>query len=75
MSIIPFLRNRAFDPEVIETMSEAFQQARGTLGLSKRADPITEIVARHIIEAAQRGVRTKTGLYLSAVRDFRANPR
>jgi hypothetical protein len=74
MSITPFLRSRVFDPDLIETMSEAFRQVRSTLGLSKRVDPITEVIAKHIIEAAQRGVRTKTGLYLSAIREFRANP-
>jgi enoyl-CoA hydratase/carnithine racemase len=72
--ITPFLQNQAFDPEVIEEMSAAFADACKTLGLIDRADPITEIVARRIIELAQRGVRTKAALYAMTVKDFNAEP-
>jgi hypothetical protein len=74
MPITPFLRNQAFDPETIEVMSDAFTKTCATLGLKDRADPITELVARQIIELAQRGVRTQTGLYMSTVHEFKANP-
>jgi hypothetical protein len=74
MPITPFLRNQAFDPELIEAMSAAFTKACTALGLSDRADPITELVARYIIECAQRGLRTETALYLSAIREFNAPP-
>lgn len=74
MPITPFLRHQVFHPEHIETMSIAFVQACGSLGLADRTDPITELVARHIIDAAQRGIRTKVGLYLSAMQEFKSNP-
>jgi hypothetical protein len=70
MLITPFLRNQAFEPEHIVAMSEAFRRARTSLGLADRADPITELVARHIIEQAQAGVRTANALYLSAMGEF-----
>jgi hypothetical protein len=70
MPITPFLRHQVFEPELIEAMSAAFGQARSTLGLADRTDPMTEIVARKIIEAAQRGLRTRTGLYQSAMQEF-----
>ena len=74
MPITPFLRNQAFDPETIEVMSGAFTKACVTLGLKDRSDPLTELVARQIIELAQRGMRTPTALYLSTLQEFKANP-
>ncbi len=71
MPITPFLRNQPFDPEIIETMSAAFVKACASLGLSDRADPITELVARRIIEAAQRGIRNEAALYLNVMQEFR----
>ena len=38
-------------------MSAAFVNACKALGLSDRADKVTEIVALHVIELAQRGIR------------------
>lgn len=75
MPITPFLAgNQAFDPDAIEEMSSAFVKACAHLGLSLKTDPLTELVARHIIEAAQRGIRTETALYFSALQEFRSNP-
>jgi hypothetical protein len=70
MPITAFLHNQAFEPELIEAMSAAFTEACSTLGLADRADPITEIVASKIIEAAQRGLRTQNALYQSAMQEF-----
>ena len=70
MPITAFLHNEAFEPELIEAMSAAFTEACSTLGLADRTDPITEIVARKVIEAAQRGLRTQTALYQSAMQEF-----
>jgi hypothetical protein len=70
MPITAFLDNEAFEPELIEAMSAAFTEACSTLGLADRTDPITEIVARKVIEAAQCGLRTRTALYQSAMREF-----
>ncbi len=74
MPITPFLRNQAFDPDLIDAMSAAFTQACTTLGLVDRADPITELVARYIIELAQRGIRTHTALYLATIEEFKSDP-
>ncbi len=71
MPITPFLRHQAFDPETIEVMSAVFVKACASLGLADRTDPITELVARRIIEAAQRGLRNETALYLDVMLEFR----
>ena len=65
MPITALLQHQPFDPETIEAMSGAFTDACKALGLAQdRTDPITELVARHIIELARRGIRNKTALYL-----------
>jgi hypothetical protein len=68
--ITPFLRDQAFDPETLKTMSDVFAQTREMLGLKDRDDPLTKLVARRIIDLAQRGVRTRTGLYLMTMQEF-----
>ena len=73
MPITPFLRNQAFEPDVIADMSVAFTDACKTLGLIDRTDPITEVVARHIIELAQRGIRTKALLFTLTMQEFKAS--
>ena len=74
MPITPFLHNQAFDPETIQVMSSAFTKVCASLGLSDRSDPITELLARHIIKAAQRGIRTDAALYSSAMEEFKSDP-
>jgi hypothetical protein len=74
MPIIPFLHDQTFDPELAKAMSGAFVEACASLGVSSHADPTTEIIARQIIDAAGRGIRTKRALYLSAISKFKAKP-
>ena len=74
MSITPFLRKEPFDPELITTMTSAFSRVCANLGLSDQSDPMTELVARHVIEAAQRGVRTDTALYFYVLQEFKSDP-
>jgi hypothetical protein len=74
LPIIPFCSAKAFDPELLEEMSEAFTQACTTLGLSDRTNPLAEIVAHHIIQFAQCGIRTKMALYMRTIETFKANP-
>ncbi len=74
MPITPFLRNHVFDPETLEAMSVAFVEACSTLGLTDRADQITELVAERIIDLASQGIHTKTALYISTIRQFKSNP-
>jgi hypothetical protein len=62
MAIYGFLQNSGFDPESIRTMTAAYEAARERLGLTDRSDPLTELVARKIIEIAQTGVRDPAAL-------------
>lgn len=73
MPITPFLRGHAFDPETIQNMAEAFTAACRDLGLKDRDDKMTAIVARHVIDLAERGIHTKTALYLLTLQEFKEN--
>lgn len=66
--------SQTFDPQLIEAMARAYRGACRTLGLSMRNDAFNEMVARHLIELAQSGVRTSTALYMLTVMEFKSNP-
>jgi hypothetical protein len=57
MPIRPFLAGQAFEPDMIRNMSLALERACDTLGVRMTDDANTRLVAKEIIELAQRGVR------------------
>ncbi len=73
MSITPFLTHRAFDPETVEIIASAFDKICADLGLSTREDRLTELVARHVIDAAQMGMRDEAAIRLSVLHNFKSN--
>ncbi len=62
MPITPFLTGQPFEPEVVRVMSVAFDDVCRSLRLRPGSDPESEIVAKKIIELAQRGVRDAAAL-------------
>ena len=71
MSIRPFLSSQAFDPETIAKMSEALQSVCDTLSIKVVDDAATRLVARKIIELAQRGVRDAAALRAMTLKEFK----
>ena len=69
-AIRPFLANRAFDPETIRDMSLALERVCETLDLRVQDDPATRLMAKKIIELAQRGVRGDA-LSSAALKEFK----
>jgi len=74
MSIIPLLAQSAFEPETIDTLVCAFENAwqKVQQSESKLASPgyqraAQEIIAKRIIEMAQRGEREPSALASDAV--------
>jgi hypothetical protein len=61
--ITPFLRDEAFDPEAVEAMARAFLAACRALGLADRGDPLSEIVAKHLINREQLLSALRTWLH------------
>ena len=57
MPLTPFLTENTFEPESIKAMSAAFEAVCEALRLTPRSDPITEIVARKVVEVAGTGER------------------
>jgi hypothetical protein len=51
------LQNCAFEPAAIDAMSVAFEDVCRTLGLAELSDPLRDLVAKKVIEFAQRGER------------------
>lgn len=67
MAIYRLLQKSAFGPEEIERMTTAYEDALQVLGLTDRADPLTEILAKKIIEIAQTGERDPAKIRAKAV--------
>jgi hypothetical protein len=57
MAIYRLLQNSPLGPEEIAILTDAYERTLRRLGLVDRNDPITELVAKKVIEMAQRGVR------------------
>ena len=57
MAIYRLLQNSAFVPEDIGRLVAAYENCLRVLNLSDRSDPITELIAKKVIEVAQTGMR------------------
>ena len=51
------LQKAAFGPEDTKRLGDAYKLALAKLGFKERNDPLTEIIAKLIIEIAQTGER------------------
>ncbi len=55
MAIYRLLQKSAFEPDDIKRMTTAYETALVQLELKDRNDPLTELIAKLIIEVAQTG--------------------
>ena len=62
MAIYRLLQNSAFAPEDITPLVAAYEDCLRILKLSDRSDPITEIIAKKVIELGQTGIRDSARL-------------
>jgi hypothetical protein len=67
MPIHRLLESHAFGPDEIRVLITAFEDTLRQLRLADRTDPATEIVAKKIIEFAQRGERDPVRLRERAI--------
>ena len=72
MTVIPLLREQAFDPELIHAMGIAFQTVCRELRLSEKSDAATELVATKIIHFARTGERDPQRLCRAVLDQFKA---
>jgi hypothetical protein len=57
MAIYKLIANGAFGPLEIAAMSAAYESALDNLGIANRDDPITELIARAIVNVMATGER------------------
>jgi hypothetical protein len=57
VTIHRLLQHSAFNQDDIDRMVAAYEHCLETLGLADRSDPVTELIARQIIEITQTGER------------------
>jgi hypothetical protein len=57
MPINRLLEHEAFGPEDINVLAKAFEDTLRALGVLHRDDPLTELIAKKIIECARTGER------------------
>ncbi len=57
MPIYRLFRSMPFDPEYIDLMVTTFETVSEELALAQKEDAIRDLVARAIIECAQKGIR------------------
>jgi hypothetical protein len=74
MPIDQLLEGCSFDSETIIVITEAFETACRDLRLIDRRDPLTEVLALKIIEAAQTGERDPNRIRQQAMDSLAAKP-
>jgi hypothetical protein len=74
MAIYRLLQFAPFDPEMIVSMTAAYESALRVLRLSDRQDPITELVAKKIIEVTQVGERDPARICERALKELGVTP-
>jgi hypothetical protein len=75
MAIYRLLQNSAFGPEDTKRMGEAFELALAQLELKDRDDPLTESIAKLIIEFAQTGEKDTNRICVLALGQLRSTDR
>jgi hypothetical protein len=70
MAIHRLIQNLTFNQDDIERLAAAYEEALRALHISDRDDPVNEVIARRIIEAARAGVRDINALCQMAIKDL-----
>jgi hypothetical protein len=68
MPILRLLQNSHLSEEDVARLVEAYERTLRALGLVDRSDPITELVARKVIEISRSGVRNPARISRLAVK-------
>jgi hypothetical protein len=70
MAIYRLLQHSPLGPEEIAVLTDAYERTLRKLGLVDRNDPVTELIARKVIELGQRGVRDAKNLAELAIKEL-----
>ena len=72
MPIYRLLQNSPMRPDEIKVLADAYERTLRKLHLVDRNDPVTQLVAKKIIDLGQRGVRDPNKLIELAIKELRA---
>jgi hypothetical protein len=75
MAIYRLMQKSAFEPEDVKRMGDAYEMALVHLELKDRDDPLTETIARYIVEVAQLGEKVPEKICASALERLRTGDR
>jgi hypothetical protein len=70
MAIYRLVREAAFDQADIDQMAAAYEAALQVLHLADRADPVTELIAKKIIEIVRDGEHDPPRICARAIREL-----
>ena len=70
MNIHRLLEGTTFDPERVATLVAAYEETLKKLSLVERDDPMTQMIARKIIEVAERGVLDSKEISSIAIKEL-----
>jgi hypothetical protein len=70
MAIYRLLQKSALGPEEIAVLTDAYEHILRKLSLVDRNDPVTELIAKKVIELSQRGVRDSEQLLELAIKEL-----
>ncbi len=70
MAIYRLLQNSPMGPEEISRLGAAYEQTPRALHLKNRNDPITEMIAKKIVEIGQSGVRDPAQISQLAIKEL-----
>jgi hypothetical protein len=70
MAICRLLEGSPLEPEMIRSLEAAYEKTLRIIGLVDRDDPITEMIARKIVEIARTGVHDPAELSAIAIKEI-----
>jgi hypothetical protein len=70
MTIYRLLKGSPLEPEQIRSLVAAYERTLRKIGLVDRDDPITEMIARKIVEIAQTGVQDPVQLSAKTIKEI-----
>jgi hypothetical protein len=70
LAIYRILQNSPLGPEEITRLSTAYEQALRAIGVQDRNDPLTELIAKKIIEIGQTGLKDPAAICGRAVEEL-----
>jgi hypothetical protein len=70
MTICKLLKGSPLEPEQIRSLVAAYEKTLRKIGLVDRDDPITEMIAKKIVEIAQTGIHDPAELSAIAIKEI-----